>query len=335
MNAYQQYQNTFCSEEIKSVVKLINQINFKDLGINEYNIDYIENMQPTLFYYFQMFDYSLQKLINFAPIKGEYIVDFGGGHGFLSLYLKQKGFKVIYCDFNPSSVSTIQKISQKIGFGPDYYIEGSYQELLQFIKDRNIKVDYLISTDTIEHIHDLDEMFNYFSQLNSSIKMLFTTASNPKNFIKAKRLRKLMEKDEIEEYCPKRKEYLKKIGPELTEKELELLANKSRGLRYVDLIDFLEYYRQNQAVMQVDVDQYNCCEPDFGSWMERILPLSDYHQLAKKYNFSCTIENGFYCDVDKKGFKKKVVSLVNFSALKTNQLGLILSPFITLKFAPK
>jgi len=335
MNAYQHYQNTYNSKEAKELINSLNQINYQELGISDYNVNYIENMLPTLFYFFQMYDYSLQKLTENKTINDNWIVDFGGGHGFLSLYLKRKGFRVIYCDFNPNSVHTIQKISKKIGFAPDHFIQGSYQELLSFCQSKNLTIDYLISTDTIEHIYDLDEMFNYFKKLNPSLEMIFTTASNPKNFIKSKALRKLMKKDEIEEFIPLRKQYLSTHYPTLTEDEVNLLAINSRGLRYVDLNDFVNYYTQNKKLKKVDVDQFNCCEPDFGSWTERILPLKSYHELADHYNFNCTIANGFYCDLDKIGIKKEVVSMVNFITLKTNKIGLILSPFMTLKFEPK
>ena len=333
MNPYLQYQNTFHSKEAKQLEQLINSIDFNSLGISEYNIRYIENMKPTLLYFFQMYDYTLQQLIGDKHIDEDWIIDFGGGHGFLSLYLKLKGFRVIYCDYNPNSTYTIQKISEKIDFGPDLYVTGTTQQLLELVKEKNIVVNYLISTDTIEHVYDLDEMMKDLIQLNPSIQLIFTTASNPKNFLKSAALRKIMIKDEKEDFLPKRTQFIQQKFPQFNQEIIHLLAVKSRGLRFQDLEEFVGYYQQSNEFKKSFIDQYNCCDPEFGSWTERILPLKDYINLGKKYNFKTDFKNGFYCSIDKNGFKKIIVNSLNYINLKTKSIGMMFSPFITIKYS--
>ena len=332
MSIYQHYKNTFTSETVNKFHHLLNEIVFEDLGLSDYNLNYILKMKPTFFYYIQLFDFSIQEIVSKEDYKDKWIIDFGGGHGFLSLYLKLLGFKVIYCDFNANSVQTAQKIAQTLGFGPDYYVEGSSKDVLDLINQENLDVQYLISTDTIEHVYDLDEMIGNFVKINPKIKMIFTTASNFDNKIKSKELQKSMIKDEIEEFIPMRKTYISNSFSNLKEEEINLLAKKSRGLRYVDLDDFVKFYQENKSFKKIEIDDYNCCEPEFGAWTERILPIEDYKKTASNYGLTLDVDNSFYCVVDKKGIKKYIVNLLNYFVLNNSSLGIKLAPTIILKF---
>lgn len=333
MNTYQLYNSTYASKEVIKLDKKLKTIDFDALNIFEYNLSYIKNMKPTLFYFLQIYDYTTNLLIGNQDIKDQWIIDFGGGHGFLSIYLKMRGFNVIYCDFNAKSVETAQKIKAEIGFGPDYFIEGSYQEIVDFVQTKQLDVHYLISTDTIEHVYDLNEMIGCFSQLNKQLKMIFTTASNPENAIKSRKLRQSMVKYELEENLPLRKRFLKENYPEFDEATIQDLAKNSRGYRYIDLPDFVNHYQSTNQFKQLSIDGYNTCEPKYGEWLERILPLEDYQKLAKKYSFDLQINNGFYCQIDKFGMKGKVVQMLNRFNLKNNKSGQFLAPFITLKYS--
>ena len=335
MSCYQQYLKTLHSVEAKRLVHLINEVNLKELSLSKYNLDYIEKMKPTLFYFFQMFEFSIQKLNIENSKEVEWIIDFGGGHGFLSLLLKLKGYKVIYCDYNSNSVHTINQLSNKLGFGPDYVVEGTSKELIEFVQHNKINVKYLISTDTIEHIFDLNDLFKDLIQLNNSINLLFTTASNPKNIFKSYQLRKVMRKDEVEEFIPLRKEFIQTKHTQLSISEVNDLAIQSRGLRLIDLDDFVAYYLKNKKIKVIDIDPFNCCDPVSGSWTERILPLEDYKELGRKYKLNCEIENGFYCTIDKTGMKKKFVEGLNYLNLNSNHIGRITAPFVTLHFKSK
>lgn len=335
MQSYSWYKNTFSSKEIKQLATFLNQISFESLDLTAYNLAYILKIKPSLFYHFQMFEYTMNHLFQGENSKDKWIVDFGGGHGFLSLFLKLKGFKVIYCDFNSNSLDTIQKISEELNFGADEYVLGSSKELLEFIQANGIILDYLISTDTIEHIDDLKVMFSNFRKLNPKLEMIFTTASNPKNYIKSAQLRKLMIVDEMQEYRPMRRAFILENFPELEKEIIDQLAEKSRGLKYDDLIDFVNYYKQNQKFQSINVDRYNTCEPVYGAWMERILPLKDYHEFALSNQFKLEISNGFYNVNDKEGLKKIVVENLNQFILNNKKSGFYLSPFILLKYTPK
>lgn len=332
MSIYQNYKSTFTSETVNKFNQLLNQIEFEKLGLSTYNLNYIQGMKPTFYYYIQLFDFSVQEIVSKENYKDKWIIDFGGGHGFLSFYLKMLGFKVIYCDFNLNSLQTAKKIANTLGFGADYYVEGSSKELLEFILDQNLNVDYLISTDTIEHVFDLDEMMKNFVQINPKMKMIFTTASNFDNHIKSNHLRKAMIKDEIEDFIPKRKKYISDKFPEFSAAEINVLAEKSRGLRYVDLDKFVKFYKENNQIMQLDIDEFNCCEPEFGAWTERILPLSYYEKLGTKYELKLAVDNSFYCVIDKRGIKKVIGNFLNWFVLSNPKLGIKLAPIIVLKY---
>ncbi|QTV06710.1 class I SAM-dependent methyltransferase [Faecalibacter bovis] len=332
MSIYQNYKSTFTSENVIKFNDLLNNIEFEKLGLTDYNLNYILGMKPTFFYYIQLFDFSVQEFVSKNDFKDKWIIDFGGGHGFLSLYLKLLGFKVIYCDFNPNSVKTAQKIAQSLGFGPDYYVTGSSEDILKLVRQENLNVEYLISTDTIEHVYDLDEMFKNLVQINPKIKMIFTTASNFDNKIKSKKLQKAMIKDEVEDFIPKRKSYISKNYLNLNDDEINLLAEKSRGLRYVDLDDFVKFYQEYKTFQKINIDSYNCCEPEFGAWTERILPLNYYKNLGEKHGLKLAVDNSFYCEIDKTGIKKIIVKALNYFILNNPKYGIKLAPIIVLKY---
>lgn len=162
-------------EKIKKIAKetilSIEEIDFSQLDISAYNKEYINRLLSHIDYHFEIFISVITRLLRgeFTP---NYFIDFGGGHGFLSLFLKRLGFEVIYCDLNPLSVKTITLIKEKLKYGPDIILEGSSTELLSFCRTNNLYPSYLISTDLIEHVYDLNLLFADFYALNPRMQMV-------------------------------------------------------------------------------------------------------------------------------------------------------------------
>ena len=167
----------------EEIILSIKKIEFSKLDISEYNRNYIQNMFPHINYYFKIYAEAIIRLVN-DSIPADYIVDFGGGHGFLSIFLKRLGFNVVYCDHNPLSVKAITLLKNEIGYGPDIIIEGSTSELLHYCKNNNILPKYLIATDLIEHVYDLNKLFSDLYTLNPDFSMVFTTGSVKSNLLK-------------------------------------------------------------------------------------------------------------------------------------------------------
>jgi SAM-dependent methyltransferase len=313
-------------------IESIRKIDFMTLGISEYNYQYIERLMPNLEYYFQIYSQSIELLIGNKKPEG-YVVDFGGGHGFLSLYLQQLGFQVIYCDSNPLSVNTIQRIGLILGHDPDIVIEGSSAELLAYCRQHHVAVDYLIATDLIEHVYDLNRFFADLQDVNPALQMIFTTWVNPCNLPKVKRLRRMMKDVEANFFLPMRKEYIENHYAELTLGEIKQLAYRTRGRNYVDVTIAVEDYRKT-GKLAMAIERFNTCDPQSGSWVERVLPLSEYRKVVEKNGFKVEFMKGFYNTNRHNPLLSFAVTLVNCMICYSGILGRVVSPYIILRVKP-
>ncbi len=310
-------------------ISAIRKIDYSQLDISEYNLNYINRILLHIDFYFKIYENSLSYLISQEVPEG-YIIDFGGGHGFLSLFLKKLGLNVIYCDLNPLSVKTVTLLKEKTGFGPDIIIEGSSPELLSFCKANNIIPPYLISTDLIEHVYNLDTFFADLYALNADISMVFTTGSNPLNFLKSKRLRKDMIKEDRTVYFTERKKFLQEKYPEISPPEIDEIATKTRGLIYKDIIQYMDRYIKTGKHAIVEIDQYNTCDPATGNWSERILSLKQYRTILKKNHFCVAFKSGFYNDNRNNFISSWIARIMNFLIRYSGKTGMMFAPLILL-----
>ena len=272
-------------------IKQIKEIDYDHLGISDYNRAYINKLLPSIEYNFGMYNHSISSLSTLT--KDSLVVDFGGGHGFLSLFLKALGYKVIYCDYNPLSAKTVSLIKEHLGFGPDYIVTGSTSELKTFCEEHQLTPTHLVATDLIEHVYDLSVFFHDLQKINSSFEMVFTTGSNPANAYKCKQLRKYMQEDE-KEFVKQRKTYIHDNYTHLSNNEIEKLAKHTRGKIYSDIKKEVNQYLKTGNCPVLLEDPYNTCDPATGSWTERILSFETYKQLADKYGFKIEFASGFY-----------------------------------------
>jgi 2-polyprenyl-3-methyl-5-hydroxy-6-metoxy-1,4-benzoquinol methylase len=308
------------------------EIDFNSLDISDYNRKYIQNILPYIHYYFKIYTQAISTFSNFQPEK-HWIVDFGGGHGFLSLFLKSIGYRVIYCDINPLSVKTVSKIKEKTGFGPDETVAGSATELKQFCLDNQVKPDYLIATDLIEHVYDLPDFFRHLQSINPDFEMVFTTGSNPENAYKCYRLHRFMIQEE-EEYLPKRKEFIQANANGLTETETTVLAGLSRGKIYPDILKMLDSYQKAGKLPTPPGDAFNTCDPETGNWTERIVSLKTYEQFAFEAGFQAVFAPGFYNEERNSKIMSFVFRTLNFCIERSGKFGFKCAPYLLIKLSP-
>ena len=87
----------------------LKDIDYHSLPISDYSRRYILRMLPVLDYYLDIYHRCLKQMIRALRKEPSDItmVDYGGGHGFLSLTAKELGIgRVIYIDINPQAVET-------------------------------------------------------------------------------------------------------------------------------------------------------------------------------------------------------------------------------------
>ena len=316
----------------------LTKIDFGKLPISDYNKAYINRLKPAFHYYMSI--YARCIALGLESFKGNInettLVDFGGGSGFLSIFASYLGFRnIIYVDINPKSVQTVSVLKEETGYGPSTIIEGSSAALAKWCTENNVSPHLLIATDLIEHVYDLNPMFDELSAINNQMTMIFTTASTPFNPIVKRRLHKAMvacEKGNMENpnYYTLRFDFIKKELPNASDDEVAKLAELTRGMIFQDIRKAIESNNFPQAA-----DRYNTCDPRNGNWMERILPISSYEELGKKHGYTINVEKGFYNVRRNKPLAATLCKAINCFIQKSGKAGFSLAPFIILQFSFK
>lgn len=284
-------------DTVSSLSVTLRTIDYDALPISDYSRRYIRRMLPALDYYLGIYAHGLETLLRSVgkPAEELTLVDYGGGHGFLSILAKQAGVgQVIYVDFNPDAVATIHAVSDYLATletpvpGPDVVLQGDSKVLGEWCAREKESPDIVMGMDVIEHIYCLDDFFGHLFVVGAPMRMLFTTASNPYNRRVVRKLHKVMAKDEAL-FFKQRREFIQKHYPDMDSQKLDYWATNTRGLNYDDILRAVDTESPNLLR-----DPFNTCDPETGSWTERILPLDDYRNLLMPYGYEMCVENGWY-----------------------------------------
>ena len=312
-----------------AMLQILKTLDYDSLPISDYSRNYILRLLPSLDYYLEIYHRCLRKMLDESSCSAADIVmvDYGGGHGFLSLTAKTMGIgKVIYVDTNPQAVETVQVVSDKVGFGPDEVLLGDASALRQWCLSNNVMPNLLLGMDVIEHIYRLEDFFADLFAINPALPMLFTTGSTPFNPYVVRRLHSIMQSDELGHgsgpgFHTLRKRYILNHFPEMKDWEADIWATDTRGLTYPDIHVAVETHTPNRLA-----DPYNTCDPATGSWTERILAIEEYQALLLPYHATLSVQNGFY-NIHRKGVKGFFSQLLNHLP---RRLFRPLAPFIIL-----
>lgn len=279
------------------IAQQLRHIDYHQLDISDYSRNYILRLLPNLDYYLDIYTRCLVRMsvILRKPPSQITMVDYGGGHGFLSCLAKARGVgQVIYIDYNPQAAQTVRAIAEQLGIGPDVVLEGDAATLHHYCQTNGITPVAILGMDVIEHIYRLDTFFDQLHSINDQMIMLFTTGSTPYNKHVVKRLKQVMRLDEMGRdgqpgFWELRRNAIAEQFPKLTHAELDMWADNTRGLNYADTLQAVA-----TRIMPTPHDEFNTCDPATGSWTERILPIAEYQQLIAGYGWQVRAGNGFY-----------------------------------------
>jgi 2-polyprenyl-3-methyl-5-hydroxy-6-metoxy-1,4-benzoquinol methylase len=310
-------------------------IDYESLPISEYNREYIRRMCPALPHYMKIYAQCLHDGLQALGRKPEEItlVDFGGGSGFLSILAGMAGFgRVIYVDHNPLSVEAAIRIGREAGASADFYRESDSAGLLAWCREEGIRPDLLLSTDVIEHVYDLQALFDDLHRINPAMSMIFTTASTPYNPYIIRRLHRFMQDCEDgriaqTDYLVRRRTFLAEQAPRLSAAELDEWAARTRGMTFDGIRKALE-----AGILPVPTDGYNTCNPETGNWAERILPLSAYRQIASPDRYSLSVTKGFYNTDRTRPLVAILFRTLNGIIRCSGFFGHLAAPFLFLRF---
>jgi hypothetical protein len=263
------------------------------------------------------------------------LVDFGGGSGFLSILAKTAGFgRVIYVDHNPLSVEAATRIGREAGASADFFRESDSAGLLAWCREEGIRPDLFLSTDVIEHVYDLQALFDDLHRINPAMPMIFTTASTPYNPYVKRRLHHFMrdcEDGRIAQtaYLERRRTFLAEQAPRLSAGELEAWAARTRGMIFDGIRKAL-----STGILPLPADRHNTCNPETGNWAERILPLSAYRRIASPDRYRLSVTKGFYNTDRTRPTVAFLFRLLNGIIRSSGFFGHFAAPFLFLRFRP-
>lgn len=273
-------------------------------------------------------------LIKTSPSKQNIcLVDYGAGNGIMGLLAKYAGIeKVFINDINADFINAAKQLSQQLNIFPDGFIEGDIESVQLYCKDP--LPDIIVGTDVIEHIYSLDDFFQSVKKINPAMVTVMSTACNPANHFKVKEFTRLQIKDElyggtpedgvlfgetaIEPFIKIREGIIKAHGGgKLSPEAISLLAKTTRGLKKEDIENAVDNYISHQAVPAVLLHPTNTCDPNTGSWSERLLRFDEYKKIYAAVGFELAVYDGFY-NAFEKTIKSRLLmganALISFTA---------------------
>jgi 2-polyprenyl-3-methyl-5-hydroxy-6-metoxy-1,4-benzoquinol methylase len=330
-------------EHISDFNKRIQQIAPAEISDNAYCVRYFAHLQTHLQYYLKIYTVVLNEALSNSRLSKEKVIllDYGTGNGLLGIFAKYCGFGyVIGYDIDADFVKAAGKLSSILNIEPDEWICGDADNLKAKLGSK--KINIVVGTDVIEHIYNLYHFFDFVASMGNDIVTVFTTASNPENPFKVRKLKQLQWKDEYfgaspqdavlcggethEAYFTIRNNIIKAYFPQIdthTRKELTL---RTRGLKKNEIIHSVEIYLQHKLMPEMPAHPTNTCNPYTGSWTERILTLDEYKSIYADKGFELNIICGFYNN-QSSGLKSAVASGFNFLI---RFIGMKIAPFIIL-----
>lgn len=339
--AIMQPQGSF-KKFIPAFAAKLSEINPDVLPMSDYCKRYLHHLLTHRFYYLAIYTHVLDNII--YPIgknAGQLnLVDYGAGNGLLGMFAKYGGFKKVFiCDVDDDFVQASQIVSRQLQISIDGFINGDIDILQDSVDGQNI--DVIAGTDVIEHIYNLDDFFASVQAINKKMVTVFTTASNPDNFIKTRQLKKLQLKDELQGSSPEdfvlagadkheafiviREKIIAQYFPVLTKATLTQLARQTRGLKKEAILTAVQHFLIT-GEQPVSAGNFNTCNPLTGSWTERILSIKEYKNIYSTHGFNLVLKNGFYNSYTP-GLKKYLNRSLNFLVKLTGKNA---AAFITL-----
>ncbi|MCU0321333.1 MAG: class I SAM-dependent methyltransferase, partial [Chitinophagaceae bacterium] len=300
-------------------------------------------------HYLRIYATVLEKAFAARNTTNVALLDFGTGNGLLALFAKFCGVEKVYAsDVSSSFLQAAQQLSTQLNLPIEGWILGNEETLPHYFSTKSL--DMVIGTDVIEHVYNLDQLFNTFNSINSNIITVFTTASVAENPIKSKQLKQLQLKDELEDsnafqmavenefagvcFLEVRKRIIQQYNTNLSNDIVLLLAKKTRGLKKDEIEKAVDFYIQKK-ILPIEINHpTNTCDPITGSWTERLLSIKEYKTIHLQHNKTLLVHLGFY-NSSAKGVKGIFAAIVNVCLQIFGSIAMIITPFIILEGVPK
>ncbi|HTJ12218.1 MAG TPA: methyltransferase domain-containing protein [Dinghuibacter sp.] len=285
---------------IASFSHLLDRITPGDISADPYAAAYLEHLLAHRQYYLRLYADLLKDLRTDGSL-----IDFGCGNGLLGLFARHCGFeKVALVDVDEHFLAAAGTLADRLGLTVTTCRELPSQGYR-----------YLVGTDVVEHVYDLSALMRGARGLE---RVTLTTSANPLHWIKARQIKKIQRIDEHVGTPASAANRWVAVRP-FYEQRLEIaggvreLARLTRGLRRDDILAAAARYAATGELPPEPSHPTNTCDPETGSWTERLLYPEEYRQCFAHGGFALKIRYGPY-NACEGGAKAAILKAVNAMA---------------------
>jgi len=321
-----------------------------ELDISDYNKRYLGTYLKDLDAVLQRYSFILAWALAPGDQKGDgpnVVLDYGGGSGCLSLLARAAGVPtVLYNDIFDGSCRDAAVIAKALDLSADQYIHGEIDEVLAYIRPRNISIDTVTNNDVLEHIYDVETFLRRLPELSrNGLNVSLATGANDQNLYVRRRLQRLQREREYQDrtrqyghkdgetsasYRAVRASVVRSHAPSLSESEVQRLADATRGMVRADVIRTVDAYRNTGTVPPSPEHPTNTCDPETGSWAEHLMSPRWLRSVMEQAGFRARSIPGPY------GFrvhpaKHTVARVLDLAITGLKDRGLVLSPYLLMQ----
>lgn len=256
----------------------------------------------------------IHELCRLGSVRSGTVLDIGCGFGWDSIAVALIGDPelVIANDIRESMTAPLQSfLDDKAAEGqclPIRTMTGDICDLSLAPKS----IDSIICNQTLEHVHDLDRMFDRCrSLLRSGGRAVFTNDNNALNrrgvseiakvwqrrdsdpaYIAELKLRRPVENRDIEPYSVMRSRIALEANPSLSQDQVERISQATAGLTRTEIEPLAAQYRDGHD-LPVPPPLAWCRNPITGEYCERQLDPFAVCELLHKHGFKASVRHGF------------------------------------------
>lgn len=343
-------------EDINSAAQRLHEklqkVDVMKLPISDYNKRYLGSKFIDLTSSLQKYSYVLAwSLAESTKPKDDFVfLDYGGGSGVMSLLAKEYGIgTVIFNDIFETSCEDSMKLSEFIGVDVNHFVPGDVEDLIKFLNEKKINCDTVASYDVIEHVYDIEYFLKKLPLLSEGpLSIVMASGANQYNPMarrtEMKKQRKVehedrkkvwgsKERDCLESYLKVRKsmikEYVRKMGKSVSEEDINILAQNTRGLIEDDIKKRVDVYFKSGEFPPEPDHPTNTCDPTNGNWAEHLMNPFHLAGILSKEGFSTRVMSGYYSS-PKALYKRIIGYFLNLFIRLFGRCGLVLAPFYTI-----